>query len=114
MDLQSLKDSWWVTLTETEKAQYRDFPAYIRMRNYVESGGKEEALQNCTFRYIVQAIKGTLNQNDAPRLDVALRDWKIMKLDGYLLGLYHDTKDTVMMAKDLINFHVLDEEFDQD
>lgn len=83
------------------------------MRNYVESGGDEEMLDSCTFRYIVKAIKGTLQPNEAGRLTIALKDWKIMKLDGYCLGIYYDTKDTVMMAKDLIACHVLHEDFDK-
>lgn len=109
MDFGALKEKWWKTLTEQEKAQYTEFRAYIRMRNYVESDGEEEALGSCTFRYIVTAMKGTLEQGEMRRLAVALDDWKIMKLDNYILGIYEDTKDTVKLARDLISFNVLHE-----
>ena len=109
MDFGKLKETWWKTLTEAEKAKYHEFPAYIKMRNYVESGGNEEALLNCTFRYVVQAIKGSLDPKNASRLFVAMNDWN---LDNYLMGLYWDSKDTVKMAKDMIYFDVLSDEFE--
>lgn len=58
--LQALKESWWTTLTESEKEKYHDFPAYIRMRNYVESGGKVEALQSCTLKIYSTSYGGNV------------------------------------------------------
>ncbi|XP_028513847.1 uncharacterized protein LOC114574710 [Exaiptasia diaphana] len=104
-----LKATWWGNLTEREHELYHERPAYISMRNYVESNGDEAMLLNCTFRYIVQAMKKTLKIHDRNRLAVAMWDWKLGCIERSKLHGYYDTLDTVGIAQELIDLNVLDQ-----
>ena len=104
---------WWGKLTEKEKAKYRKFPAYIQLRNYVESDGDETQLHYCTFREIVRVWKGTFvpTPHSLWRTSVAYDDWKLSKIDAIVLGPLEDSRDTVQLAKHLIEWDVLDDNF---
>jgi len=106
-----VNDTWWLTLTDEEKTKYRDHPAYIKLRDYVESKGDVRTLDGCTYYYIAQALQGKLRLSELWRVQVAVLDWKIMSIDSYVMGQYDMTGDAVKLAKDLIEWDVLDEYF---
>jgi len=105
------KYTWWATLTDEEKTKYCNHPAYIKLRDYVESKGDVRTLDGCTFYYIAQALQGKLRLSELWRVQVAVLDWKIMSIDSYVMGQYDMTGDAVQLAKDLIEWDVLDEYF---
>ena len=107
------KYPWWGELSIKEKRMYLKYPAYVQLREYVESNGDETKLENCTFRWIHQLWHKTMNVSPHSlwRVTVAYSDWKLEKLDGFVLGPLEDQGDTIGLAKVLLECNVLHRDF---
>jgi len=99
---------WWVILTHEEKVKFLKYPEYILLRNYIDSGGDENELDWCSFRYIVQRIKYPEKPvANKAAFKAAMKKWKLLRWE-YDFGRFFESRDTVRLAKKMIELDVLD------
>ena len=96
--------SWWETLSDELRKQFRMTPAYTLLYNYIQSGGQEDSLYCSTFKYIVR--RWTHQPVDDDDYSYANMIWN---LDQVLVKDGDDHQDPVQLARDLIQRDVLND-----
>ena len=77
---------------------------YALLQCYIDSGGVEEALGICSFKYIVRAVHGRLRPSDMYDFWHACNDFKMFEHDFHR---YVKRQDCVGLARKMMELDVL-------
>ena len=97
---------WWDKLTLEEKKKYEKHPEYVKLRNFIESGGDEDTLKGTLFLYLVRRLKGTLRDDELRFLGGAIKKWKVLRFD-YDFDRLYASKSVLTLAKEMIELDML-------
>jgi len=94
-------------ITDEDDPNYNDYPAYSQMLEYAHTGNLD-ALHNCTYAHIAQAMLGNYDRNDNNwRLAVGIYDWKLNLVNTCLLRRKLAERDARGLARELVRLNVL-------